>query len=174
MYYLKKNGKVFGPFPLEKLQGMVAKGRIQPENSISEDRSNWVEASHIKELFPELAGSEAIFQEQKTSEEPPPMVNLQEEIKVKPKVKQPDKKESYVEKMQPPSDGGRLDTGKNEEAVLASKPPGVLSLFWNPVYALPEICEKKNKSKFVRASSIFIALNSTFFYSGNMSFRFDT
>jgi len=51
MYYLKKGEKILGPFKLKKLQAMVDSGQLIPEYLLSEDKSLWIEASKIKELF---------------------------------------------------------------------------------------------------------------------------
>jgi uncharacterized protein DUF4339 len=160
MYYLKKSGKILGPFELSKLQGMVEKGKITPDNSISEDRKNWVEASMIKELFPELAVS--------TSAPPPqikqePEVNLQKELKVKKQ----DDSDSYVNKMVAPSSSPPIpetvspnEESSNEEEVEIK----FMSVFWNPVYALPLLCAKIEDQKITRINALFVFLNIILFW----------
>lgn len=53
MYYLRMQGRVTGPFTIDKLKALRARGILQPFHECSSDRSNWQAASSITELFPQ-------------------------------------------------------------------------------------------------------------------------
>ena len=50
-YYIDVNGRAFGPFTLDVLQGMIEKGRITPESRVSVNRIDWIAAGDIPDLF---------------------------------------------------------------------------------------------------------------------------
>ena len=155
MYYLKKNKKVFGPFPLEKLQGMVSSGMIVPENQISEDRANWVDAGRIKELFPD------------PSPTPMPMgkANVETVDKPSPRGRLGFKRDTKNET----SDiSGQFAEGLLGEApkVSAEQPateiteaPPFISMFWNPVKVFPQICSNPQRSVLVAVGLALWALS---------------
>lgn len=51
MYYLRMQGRVTGPFDMAKLKSLRARGVLQPFHEVSADRSNWVSASSLTEIF---------------------------------------------------------------------------------------------------------------------------
>lgn len=160
MYYLKKDGKILGPFPLDKLQNMVAKGRLTPDNSISEDRENWIEASFIKELFSDMTEKKpAMPPILKKTPEPAPPEEPSEKLKVKPR-----QKDSYVDKMAPSTTVEPLIEPKPDsvETEAPKEKINLMAIFWNPIQALPEVCESSSKNKLIGISFLFLFLNSIF------------
>ena len=159
MYYLKKKGKVLGPFHLEKLQEMAVSGRVLPEHQISPDRRLWVAAAKIKEIFPELAAAEepapapapaptppsdaaantpppSLDIEPPPLDSPPPVVeSIPKPLSVR-KVPEP----SYPEGLSPPPVQEDVVVIENTKGVQdlassGSKTPKLnpLSILWNPV-----------------------------------------
>jgi len=62
-YFLRSRGKVLGPFPLDRLQTMKARGQLGRTHQVSTDRQTWVAASSLPELFapaPEPIAFEAV------------------------------------------------------------------------------------------------------------------
>ncbi len=54
-YYLRINGKIMGPLPMEKLQALKERGRLLAEHEVSQDRRQWARAATVPELFGGLA-----------------------------------------------------------------------------------------------------------------------
>lgn len=52
-YFIRKRGKITGPFNLEQLLAMRSRGRFSRANEVSTDRLNWQRAAEYAELFPE-------------------------------------------------------------------------------------------------------------------------
>jgi len=158
MYYLKKNGKIFGPFALAKLQGMVEKGKISPENSISENRSDWIDAAGIKELFPNLVST---VSSPVTALQPEELaIDLKEELKIKTL----NNDNSYVNKMSDPNlPHVRESSSEKDKVPKQDEKFRFISVFWNPVYALPVILENSQSSKIKVLSMLFAFLDILFF-----------
>lgn len=51
MYFLRIQGRVTGPFTLEKLKALRARGVFQPFHEISTDKASWASASTLEEVF---------------------------------------------------------------------------------------------------------------------------
>ena len=63
-YFLRIQGAVRGPFTLDQLKTMRARGQLQRFHEISRDKKNWIAAGSVIELFPstptgDFAGSAA-------------------------------------------------------------------------------------------------------------------
>jgi hypothetical protein len=55
MYYLRMQGRVTGPFTMDKMKALRARGILQPFHELSSDRANWHAASGVADLFPPVA-----------------------------------------------------------------------------------------------------------------------
>ncbi len=56
-YYMRSKGKLFGPFDIEKLKRLAAKGTLTAADELSMDRQTWTAAGKVAELFaPEEVG----------------------------------------------------------------------------------------------------------------------
>jgi hypothetical protein len=55
MYYLRMQGRVTGPFTMDKMKALRARGILQPFHEISTDKANWHAASGVAELFSPLS-----------------------------------------------------------------------------------------------------------------------
>lgn len=51
MYFLRMQGRVTGPFTMEKLKALRIRGVFQPFHEVSTDKLNWTPASSISEIF---------------------------------------------------------------------------------------------------------------------------
>jgi hypothetical protein len=50
--YIRSRGKILGPFSVEQLQLLRARGQLHRFHEVSEDRLTWVTAASLTELFP--------------------------------------------------------------------------------------------------------------------------
>lgn len=50
-YYVRIKGRIQGPFPVDKLQGMAKRGQLSRIHQVSEDREVWRKAAEYPELF---------------------------------------------------------------------------------------------------------------------------
>ncbi|MCC5828506.1 MAG: DUF4339 domain-containing protein [Phycisphaeraceae bacterium] len=50
-HYIRADGKVYGPVTLEQLSDLAARGKLHPEDEISEDRVSWYPAARMGGLF---------------------------------------------------------------------------------------------------------------------------
>lgn len=58
-YYLRVDGKIRGPFELERLRSMRQRNRLGPRDELSVDRRTWMPAGTVTAVFPEgFAGVE--------------------------------------------------------------------------------------------------------------------
>ena len=58
-YYLRANGKIRGPFELERLRSMRERNRLGPRDELSADRRAWMPAGTVTAIFPDgFAGVE--------------------------------------------------------------------------------------------------------------------
>ena len=55
MYYLRMQGRVTGPFTMDKMKALRSRGILQPFHELSSDRANWHAASGVADLFPPVA-----------------------------------------------------------------------------------------------------------------------
>ena len=51
-YYIRRRGKVHGPYDLARAQLLVRQGRLARHDEVSTDRATWKRASEFPELFP--------------------------------------------------------------------------------------------------------------------------
>lgn len=58
-WYVRINGKIRGPFDLERICSMRGRGRLGPSDELSHDRRDWVRAGAVAEVFPDGFSSEA-------------------------------------------------------------------------------------------------------------------
>ena len=164
MYYLKRENKILGPFTLERLQHMVVKGKLLPRHHISEDKSLWVKAEDIKELFPDLANFADTTVEDEGMCEGADNVELEIDM-------QSDELLSVVAEVN--SKDGLIQ----EKNVLVSnylgsnqkKADGIklLSLLWNPVYAFPLLLEEYTVTE-LKLNSFLLAFASFVCFAGTM------
>jgi hypothetical protein len=55
-WYCMLEGKELGPFSSSELRGLVAEGRLRPEDTIRRgDQAKWTSARHVKGLFADVA-----------------------------------------------------------------------------------------------------------------------
>ena len=54
IWYLRRNGKIKGPFPAGQISQYVLLGRISTEVEVSQDKEVWVPIKHLPELIPEV------------------------------------------------------------------------------------------------------------------------
>jgi hypothetical protein len=60
MYYIRMQGRVTGPFEMDRLKALRARGVLQPFHEISSDRTTWNEAGTLPELFVNQSQSQGI------------------------------------------------------------------------------------------------------------------
>jgi len=154
MYYLKKKEKIFGPFPLDKLQKMVKQEKISPEHSLSEDKVNWIQAAQIQELFPDLAKTETPLLIPLSAETNPPDILKRENIEDTGSHtnRQIDLNQSSV--------NDNVPVLENVEKEFR-----FISVFWNPVYTMPLILEQYNHKTKLKLSILLALLNPLLFFS---------
>jgi len=59
-FYVRMNGKIRGPFDLDRLRSMRQRSRIGPRDELSADRRKWVLAGSVTDVFPDgFVGMEA-------------------------------------------------------------------------------------------------------------------
>ncbi len=51
-YFLRSRGKVLGPFPVDRLLAMKARGQLGRTHQVSTDRQTWTAAAAVPDLFP--------------------------------------------------------------------------------------------------------------------------
>lgn len=69
-FFLRKSGRITGPFPLDKLNSMYRTGALTSQTMISEDKQNW---SSISILFPALAPEYPLSQTAETPQKTMPV-----------------------------------------------------------------------------------------------------
>ena len=72
LYYVRRQGRVEGPWPLEKLQSEVQVRKLARYHHVSLDGRSWFPAGNVQELFPrlQLAAQAASSDDGSPSEEP--------------------------------------------------------------------------------------------------------
>jgi len=133
---------------LEKLQQMVANGKIMPEHLISEDKSLWIEAGKIEELFA------------------PSCTGLQEKVEEDVMVEEDSGKEPLKVSVQDPPHERVPAEAKSDlsQAGGATKlDVSFLSIYWNPVSSLKLLCDKYEDHNIIPKSLLLLFLSYIFF-----------
>ena len=164
---------------MKKLQQMVAKGKIVPEYMISEDKALWVRASEIKELFPELANiADDVSDVPEKGNVPAPSVTISE----------PEKEDKPLSLVRDnlPNEGeavpGRDKVGAAKDVALNNLLGGIeeesdeallLSVLWNPVYALPVLMRQYSDAR-LKGNSFILAFFAFVCFSATLMITLDT
>jgi hypothetical protein len=183
MYYLKKGEKILGPFKLKKLQAMVDSGQLIPEYLLSEDKSLWIEASKIKELFPELIApviADDIRPESKPKTESElkiehePVLKLDETTDSLPEKSKRDI-DSSAENSLPEKSGITVSNEEEKEVCIEEKTERYtfVSALWNPVKTLPVLYEQCSKGT-LAGWGVFIYLFSYTYFFCTLFLSFET
>lgn len=151
MYYIRKKGKVLGPFSVEKLREMVDGGILLPEHKISEDKVNWRLAGEAKNLFDAPASGADLASPEPVDSPPPEKV---------PSSPEPSPVEATVERptpspppsVPPPPPTRPLEGERNENVSF-------FAMFWNPAATLPGIYHKYEAGKCVFLGLALMALS---------------
>ena len=133
-----------GPFSLKKLQQMVAKKKILPEYQISEDKILWVKAGEIKELFPEQAKPTDQAPDQIESDMLSESVDTAADIQTGQLFSTSVNSDEEGERVASNSVSLFEDKYREDDILPEQNKENnilLLSLLWNPVYALPAILE---------------------------------
>ena len=163
---------------LRKLQQMVAKGKILPEYLISEDKVLWVKAAEIKELFPELAniaddtlknsGKDIISEIPVIIDDPS---KADKELSIVKDTQQTEVTTVCKEEKEVVLENSRSDNiphNRDESCNVI-----LLSLLWNPVYALPVLFEQYSDAR-VKGSSFLFGLFAFLCFSATLFITFET
>ncbi len=169
MYFFRKNGKIKGPFSVDKLKELSARGMIERTTEISDDKIAWKRADAFRELFSDER--KKADPELKKAEPPEEPAAKSHQIKIK----KPDGLNDtelppqhacipnvFIPQGDPP--GPPFNSPSPDDKQL-----NFLELLWNPVEALPKIYTQagERKSAFIgsgmmigAALSLFIAIKT--------------
>lgn len=162
MFYLRRHGKIIGPFSLEKLKTMVAEGTVSQKSEISTDKTTWKKAELITELFQkseeekerELIGTSG---QNKTGIAGGEM-EFSDGLSIKKKIAQVvSVSQETPPRLRDPS--AILPVPEKEE-----KRGNILEMLWNPVEVLPEICSKQGDKNSTILGIGLMLLSSLFFF----------
>ena len=54
LWYIRRKGKIKGPFPTGLISKQILLGRVHPSDMLSQDKQTWRKASSIREVMPEV------------------------------------------------------------------------------------------------------------------------
>lgn len=146
VYFVKINGKIFGPFSSRKLQNMKNAGLIRENTPVSADRNTWKSAVDYPWLFV-------------VSEAPPVDPDARDKMRTQPEFRS--REDGVI----------RLTLGEKAERSPVPEPDGmefwgrVISLIWNPACHVVAIRERFGGDGCLLASSaafLFFVLSITF------------
>lgn len=128
-YFVKKNGKILGPFEENKLKALLTQKKFSAENSISVDKNDWFTISEC-DIFDDIENStvkkkQKVKKVKKSSPPPPPAP-----VSAVPPPPPPQKVNSYPDNVRPDSDN-------MEASQLASRGARFLAVMLDGLCFLP-------------------------------------
>ena len=167
MFYVRKSGKIIGPFNIEKLNTMAAEGVVLPKTEISTDKTTWKKAELMPDLFPKL--EEDKKPELKEQEEK--QTATRREIGIAGSEKEfPDKLEIRKKIAQVVSLPEEAPVRLRAPSAIFPVPDkeerrgNILEMLWNPAEVLPEIYSGQGEKNSTMLGLVLMLASTLFFF----------
>ena len=167
MFYLRKSGKIIGPFNIEKLKEMAAEGVVVPKTEISTDKTTWKKAESMPDLFPKL------------EEDKKPELKEQEEkqMPTRRKIGIAGLEKEFPDELAIKKKIAQVVSLPEEAPVRLRDPSAIfpvpdkaegrvnfLEMLWNPAEALPEIYSRQGEKNSTMLGFGLMLASALFFF----------